>query len=100
VSFYAVDPSTGKPFAELPDTTAEEVAEMVQDGRRALAVEAEWREPAVRARILQALARRIEAEADALADLEARDTGRPLSRGGGGGGAAGGGGVGAGAVWF
>jgi aldehyde dehydrogenase (NAD+) len=79
-SFYAVDPSTRTPFAEIPDTSGEQVAEMVADGHRALAVEHEWRVPDARAKALTALARAVEADADSLADLECRDTGKPLSQ--------------------
>jgi aldehyde dehydrogenase (NAD+)/betaine-aldehyde dehydrogenase len=76
----AIDPSTGHEFAELPETTPEQVAEMVEDAHRALDVEHEWRGPHTRARALTGLARRVEAEAQALADLETRDTGKPLSQ--------------------
>src|SRR4051812_14590859 len=79
-TFYAVDPSTRKPFAEIPETSADQVAEMVADGHRALAVEHDWRTPLVRAGALIRLARRVEEDAEALADLECRDTGKPLSQ--------------------
>ncbi len=79
-TFYAVDPSTQKPFAEIPETPPELAGEMVADARRALEVEREWREPRTRARALAALARRLEGEAPALAELECRDTGLPLSK--------------------
>jgi aldehyde dehydrogenase (NAD+)/betaine-aldehyde dehydrogenase len=79
-SFYAVDPSTRTPFAEIPDTSGEQVAEMIADGHRALAVEHEWRVPDARAKALTALARAVEADARSLADLECRDTGKPLSQ--------------------
>jgi aldehyde dehydrogenase (NAD+)/betaine-aldehyde dehydrogenase len=80
VSFLAIDPSNGHEFAELPETSPEQVAEMVDDAHRALAVEHEWRTPQVRARALTKLARAVEAEADKLAELETRDTGKPLSQ--------------------
>jgi aldehyde dehydrogenase (NAD+) len=79
-TFYAVDPSTRMPFAEIPETSAEQVAEMAEDGRRALAVEHEWREPRVRAQVLGALARLAGEHAEALAELECRDTGTPPTR--------------------
>jgi aldehyde dehydrogenase (NAD+) len=79
-TFYAVDPSTLKPFAEVPDTTEEEIAAMVADAQRALAVEQEWRVPETRARALMRLARAVEDEAEPLAELESRDTGKPLSQ--------------------
>ena len=77
-SFYAVDPASRKPFAEIPETG--DVGELVEDAHRALEVEHEWRVPEVRARALAALARDVEAQADALAELECRDTGKPLSQ--------------------
>jgi aldehyde dehydrogenase (NAD+) len=79
-SFMAIDPSTGHEFAELPETSPEQVAEMVEDARRALEVERDWRTPLVRSRALARLARLVDGEADALADLETRDTGKPLSQ--------------------
>jgi aldehyde dehydrogenase (NAD+) len=80
VSFTAIDPSTGHQIAVLPETTAAEVAELVAAARRALDAEHDWRTPVVRAGALTRLARRIEAEAEALAELECRDTGKPLSQ--------------------
>ena len=79
-SFMAIDPSTGREFAELPETSAELVAEMVDDARRAIAVEPEWRDSRQRARALFFLARLIEQEAEALADFEVRDTGKPRAQ--------------------
>jgi aldehyde dehydrogenase (NAD+)/betaine-aldehyde dehydrogenase len=80
VSFVAIDPSSGHEFAELPETTPEQVAEMVEDAHRALAVEHEWRTPRVRAQALTNLARAVEKETDKLAELETRDTGKPLKQ--------------------
>jgi aldehyde dehydrogenase (NAD+)/betaine-aldehyde dehydrogenase len=80
VSFLAIDPSSGHEFAELPETTPEQVAEMVDDAHRALAVEHEWRTPRVRAQALTNLARAVENETDKLAELETRDTGKPLKQ--------------------
>jgi aldehyde dehydrogenase (NAD+) len=79
-SFMAVDPSTGHEFAQLPETTPEQVAELVEDARRALAVEIDWRTPIVRARALLEMARLVEAQRKNLADFETRDTGKPLSQ--------------------
>ena len=76
----AIDPSTGHEFAELPETSADQVAEMVEDARRALEVEHDWRTPLVRSRALARLAQLVDDAADALADLETRDTGKPLSQ--------------------
>jgi aldehyde dehydrogenase (NAD+)/betaine-aldehyde dehydrogenase len=76
----AIDPSTGHEFAEVPETSPEQVAEMVVDARRALGVERDWRTPLVRSRTLARMAQLVDDEADALADLETRDTGKPLSQ--------------------
>jgi aldehyde dehydrogenase (NAD+)/betaine-aldehyde dehydrogenase len=76
----AIDPATGHEFAELPETSAEQVAELVEDARRALEVERDWRTPLVRSRTLNRLARIVDDEAGSLADLETRDTGKPLSQ--------------------
>jgi aldehyde dehydrogenase (NAD+)/betaine-aldehyde dehydrogenase len=76
----AIDPSTGHEFAELPETSPEQVAEMVEDARRAFDVERDWRTPLVRSRTLARLAQLVDDEADTLADLETRDTGKPLSQ--------------------
>ena len=80
MSFTAVDPSTGHELAVLPETTVAEVAEMVAAARRALATEADWRTPLVRAGALTRLARGVEDDAETLAELECRDTGKPLSQ--------------------
>ncbi len=77
-SFYAVDPASQKPFAEIPGTS--DVGELVEDAHRALEVEHDWRVPDVRARTLARLARDVEVQAEALAELECRDTGKPLSQ--------------------
>src|SRR3954454_1131354 len=77
-SFYAVDPGSQKPFAEIPGTS--DVGELVEDAHRALEVEHDWRVPDVRARTLARLAREVEARAEALGELECRDTGKPLSQ--------------------
>jgi aldehyde dehydrogenase (NAD+) len=79
-SFLAIDPSSGHEFAELPETTPEQVAAMVEDAHRALAVEHEWRTPQTRANALTKLARAIDDETEKLAELETRDTGKPLSQ--------------------
>ncbi|MDA0185104.1 aldehyde dehydrogenase family protein [Solirubrobacter phytolaccae] len=76
----AVDPSTGHEFAELPSTSPAHVAELVEDARRALAEERDWRTPYVRAKALLRMALLVEEQADKLADFETRDTGKPLSQ--------------------
>ena len=76
----AVDPATGHEFAELPATSPAQVADLVDDARRALAVERDWRTPLVRAGALARMARLVEDQAGSLADLETRDTGKPRSQ--------------------
>lgn len=78
-SFFAVDPSTREPFAEIRECTPEEVAAAVGAARGALR-DPQWRRPADRATALRELARGIEAEAAELAVLESRDTGKPLAQ--------------------
>ncbi len=79
-TFMAIDPSTGHEFAELPATTPEQVSDMANVARQMLGLNPEWREPLTRAKALQNLARAIEAEHDKLAELECRDTGKPLKQ--------------------
>lgn len=77
-SFEADDPSTGRPLASFALSDASDVADAVDSAARAwprwLALK-----PARRAQILTDVARAIRAQADALATLETRDTGKPLS---------------------
>ena len=53
---------------------------MVEDARRALAVERDWRTPLVRARALRAARAAGRRRGRTLADFETRDTGKPLSQ--------------------
>jgi aldehyde dehydrogenase (NAD+)/betaine-aldehyde dehydrogenase len=78
-SFYAVDPASQKAFAGDSRGRATS-GELVEDAHRALEVEHDWRDPDVRARTLARLARDVEAQAEPLAELECRDTGKPLSQ--------------------
>jgi aldehyde dehydrogenase (NAD+)/betaine-aldehyde dehydrogenase len=78
-TFPAVDPSTREAFAEVRENTAAEVADAVAVARVALR-DVSWRTPVTRVAALHALARGIEAEAAELAELESRDTGKPLTQ--------------------
>jgi aldehyde dehydrogenase (NAD+)/betaine-aldehyde dehydrogenase len=78
-TFSAIDPSTREPFAEIPESTADEV-DAAARAARALLRDPEWRTPANRVRHLRALARGIEAGLGELAELESRDTGKPLAQ--------------------
>ncbi|MGV9310509.1 MULTISPECIES: aminobutyraldehyde dehydrogenase [unclassified Nonomuraea] len=73
-----INPATGLPFAELPDTPVHEVAEVV---RRARAAFEEWSQatPAERARVLLRLADLVEADAEELTRLEVEETGKPAA---------------------
>lgn len=79
-SFLAIDPATGHEFGEIPQTTPEQVAEMAQTAREQLLLNPEWRTPSARASALSRLARRVEDEGGQLAELETRDTGKPLKQ--------------------
>jgi aldehyde dehydrogenase (NAD+) len=78
--FAAVDPATGEVLDRLPRGGPAEVDYAVRAARRAFEQEASWRQPATRVRVLQAIARAIEAQAERLAVLESRDTGKPLAQ--------------------
>ncbi len=73
-------PSDGRPFATAPRSGAADVDAAVQAARSAF--EGAWgRMPAVeRGRLLLRLSEAIRREAEALAALEARDTGKPLKQ--------------------
>ena len=79
-TFMAIDPSTGHEFAELPETSPELVSDMAGVAREMLALNPGWREPLTRSKALQNLARLIAGEHDKLAELETRDTGKPLKQ--------------------
>jgi aldehyde dehydrogenase (NAD+) len=78
-TFSAVDPSTREPFAEIRESSVEEVDAAVHAARAAHRTRA-WRTPAHRAAALSAVARAVEGAADELAQLECRDTGKPLGQ--------------------
>lgn len=74
----AMDPSTEEVIATFPRGTAADVDDAVAAARGAF--EGAWTrlKPKERARLLYDLARAIEREADAFAELETRDSGKPL----------------------
>ncbi|HXT38174.1 MAG TPA: aldehyde dehydrogenase family protein [Chloroflexota bacterium] len=78
--FPAVDPATGEVLAWLPRGDWADIDRAVRAARRAFEQERSWRQPATRARVLNAISRAIEEQADALAVLECRDTGKPLTQ--------------------
>lgn len=74
------DPSTGQPIGEIARGGSDEIDAAVQAAERSL--QGEWgRTPAAeRGRILARIGRRVLAEIEALAMLEAQDVGKPLSQ--------------------
>ena len=76
--FASIDPSTGEHFADVAEGGREDIDEAV---RSAAAAFPGWRalKPLERGRILLKLAQRIDAEAEALAALETRDSGKPMA---------------------
>jgi aldehyde dehydrogenase (NAD+) len=74
------DPSTGEPIAEITAGTAADIDAAVGAARDAL--DSEWGGLAAadRGRILATVGQAVLAHTDALADLEARDVGKPLSQ--------------------
>jgi acyl-CoA reductase-like NAD-dependent aldehyde dehydrogenase len=73
-----VEPATEKVMAEVPRAGPDEVDEAVA---RAKAAFPAWRavEPGDRAKVMHRLAAAIEAEAEALATIEARNAGKPIA---------------------
>lgn len=78
--FDAIDPSTRRPFARIPEASEADVDRVVRAAAGALADATDWRVPQRRAEALSAFARAIEGAADALADLERADTGKPMAQ--------------------
>ncbi len=77
-AFEDVDPATGRVFAEVARCGAAEVDRAVAAARETF--ESGWRRtlPAERARLLHEVARLLRRDHEALAQLESRDTGKPL----------------------
>ena len=74
------DPATGAEFARIAAGTAEDVDRAVRAARRALSGAWGALTATARGRLLSRLAALIEGEADRLAALEMRDTGKPASQ--------------------
>src|SRR5262245_20114330 len=74
-----LDPSTGQPIARVPDATAADVDRAVAAARRAFDT-GSWRDATAqdRGRILFKLAAIVRERADELAELETRNTGKPI----------------------
>ncbi|WP_248960552.1 aminobutyraldehyde dehydrogenase [Sphaerisporangium perillae] len=73
-----VNPATGEPLAEVPDTPLQEVAAAVREARDAYG---QWSQasPGERARALLRLADLVEADAEELTRLEVAETGKPAT---------------------
>ncbi|QKV97639.1 aldehyde dehydrogenase family protein [Streptomyces sp. NA02950] len=78
--FDSVDPATGSVLTQVPDGDAQDVDRAVTAARRAFN-DSNWRRmsPMDRGLLLHRIADLIEAHADELALLEARDNGKPVS---------------------
>ncbi len=78
-SFPVYDPSTEEVIAEVPDANAKDVDRAVQAAREAFDNGA-WRSTTAqeRGRVLFRLAERVRKEAAMLAELECRNTGKPI----------------------
>ncbi len=76
-TFLSLDPSTGEPWAEMPKAGVEDTCRAVEAAHRAL-TSGDW--PAFtateRGKLLSRLADLVAANADRLAELETRDTGK------------------------
>ncbi|MBU2662569.1 aminobutyraldehyde dehydrogenase [Actinoplanes bogorensis] len=72
-----INPATGAPLADIPDSDVSDVGRAVARARGAFE---EWRSatPADRARVLLRVADLVERDADALTRLEVEETGKPL----------------------
>ncbi|EHN10519.1 Aldehyde dehydrogenase [Patulibacter medicamentivorans] len=79
-TFPAVDPATREPFAENVEMGPEQVGAVVVAARDAFRSSHDWRFPVNRAAALSRLARLVERDGEELAQLECRDTGKPLAQ--------------------
>ena len=79
-TFATINPSTGKPLAQISECSAADVDKAVAAARAAFD-EGPWprMSPAERKSILQRFATVIEANAEELAELEALEVGKPIS---------------------
>ncbi len=78
-TFTTTNPATGEVLAEVAEGTAEDVARAVESAHTALASKA-WRRTDAhkRSRLLWRLADLIERDAQAIAETETRDNGKPI----------------------
>src|SRR4051794_33130522 len=78
-TFTTVDPSTGRPIAEVPQAGAEDVDRAAKAARAAFE-EGPWASISAseRTRLMLAFADLVEDHADELAELESLDNGKPV----------------------
>lgn len=76
-TFDVIEPATGEPLATVASTSDEDVAAAVADSRRAY--EESWRHltPRERSALLRKVANTIREHAEEIAELEAREVGKP-----------------------
>ena len=73
-----IEPATGIPYAEVPDSNYKDIDQAISYASEAFI---SWSKTTIkkRSKILNQIARGIDLHADRLADIESRDTGKPLS---------------------
>ena len=79
-TFDAIDPSTEAPFDTVPRAGGEELDAAVARARHAYDSVRAWRTPETRVNALLRLAELVDGDAEGLAELESRDTGKPLAQ--------------------
>ena len=78
-TFETIDPSTGRPIADIPQGGKEDVDRAVRTAREAFE-DGRWTSlpPAQRSRLMLGLAELLEENGDVVAELEALDNGKPV----------------------
>jgi acyl-CoA reductase-like NAD-dependent aldehyde dehydrogenase len=74
-----IDPSTSEAFSRIPDSDASDMTRAIEAARRSFE-RGDWSRasPSARGRVLWRMSELIEAEAELLAYVEARDAGKPI----------------------
>ncbi|WP_421415560.1 aldehyde dehydrogenase [Agrobacterium tumefaciens] len=77
-SFLSLDPATGEPWAEMPESREADISRAVEAAHRALYDDAAWSKLTAtqRGKLLYRLADLVAENAKTLAELETRDTGK------------------------
>ena len=73
-----IEPATGVPYAKVPDSNNKDVDQAINSASKAFT---SWSKTTVqnRSSILHQIAKGIDAHSDRLAEIESRDTGKPIS---------------------